>query len=37
MPDESTILRFRRLLETHQLGLQILALGDAILQTRTCS
>ena len=25
MPDESTILRFRRLLETHQLGLQILA------------
>ena len=31
MPDESTILRFRRLLETHQLGLQILALVNAIL------
>lgn len=37
MPDDSTILRFgkspspRRLLETHQLGLQILALVNAIL------
>ena len=31
LPDESTILRFRRLLETHQLGLQILALVNAIL------
>lgn len=31
MPDESTILRFRRFLETHQLGLQILALVNAIL------
>ena len=31
MPDESTILRFRHLLETHQLGLQILALVNAIL------
>ena len=31
MPDESTILRFRRLLETHQLGLQILAVVNAIL------
>ena len=37
MPDESTISRFsetfgfRRLLETHQLGLQILALVNAIL------
>ena len=31
MPDESTILRFRHLLETHQLGLQILAQVNAIL------
>ncbi len=31
MPDESTILRFRRLLETTQLGLQIQALVNAIL------
>lgn len=31
MPDESIILRFRRLLETHQLGLQILVLVNAIL------
>jgi IS5 family transposase len=35
MPDESTILRFRRLLETHQLGLQILALVNAILTDKT--
>lgn len=34
MPDESTILRFRRLLETHQLVLQILALVNAILKDR---
>lgn len=34
MPDESTILRFRRLLETHQLGLQILALVNAILKDK---
>jgi IS5 family transposase len=35
MPDESTILRFRRLLETHRLGLQILALVNVLLTDKT--
>lgn len=34
MPDESTILRFRHLLERHELGLQILATVNAILQDK---
>jgi len=34
MPDESSLLRLRRLLETHQLGLQFLALVNAILTDR---
>ena len=34
MPDESTILRCRRLLEAHQLGLQILVLVNAILSDK---
>ena len=35
MPDESTILRFRHLLEAHQLGLQILAQVNAILTDKS--
>ena len=35
MPDESTILRFRHLLEEHQLGLQILAQVNAILTDKS--
>ena len=31
MPDETTILRFRRLLERHKLAQQILALGNELL------
>lgn len=34
LPDESTILRFRHLLETHKLGLQILATVNAKLTAR---
>jgi IS5 family transposase len=35
MPEESTILRFRRPLETRQLGLQILALVNVLLTDKT--
>jgi IS5 family transposase len=34
LPDESTILRFRRLLETHHLSLQILATVNAMLTAK---
>lgn len=34
IPDESAILRFRRLTESHQPGLQILALVNAILRDK---
>ena len=34
LPDESTILRFRHLLEKHQLGLQLLATVNAMLTAK---
>lgn len=34
MPDETTILRFRRLLETHQLPEQLFALVRGLLETK---
>ncbi|MEA3127910.1 MAG: transposase, family [Caballeronia sp.] len=34
LPDESTILRFRHLLEKHELAAQMLALVDAVLSSK---